>query len=357
MPLNPLSDDPPEKAAAEPISLKASVSSIIKANPVAHVGPLVLAALLFMRGGLTQTSVIVAAGLLFVPLTTTLWSVYRLKDQWIRFDTDRVFFATKGIEHNYNLGDLVSIRCPTAAQRRFLDFVQLRFKSGPMVHFSNYSASFEEAKDQFVKLLTRSKITDECITLGDCDFRAYVPTASGSEDARRRSQPAIASATSTEPACIAPRVDRLFATLIDLGICYGAILLWNWAANMQWVPHFRDLFGQNRLPILLEPLVLLVIAYLLVNGYLLAARGQTMGKWLLGIQIVDFHTNELISMRRIIMQRFIPVPLALAAAMIVLPRFIGLLWLLLLIDVAPIFREEQRCIHDMLAVSKVVKCR
>ena len=49
-----------------------------------------------------------------------------------------------------------------------------------------------------------------------------------------------------------------------------------------------------------------------LNGYWLATRGQSIGKWLLGIQIVDAETNELLSIRRFVVQRVIRVFLVMA---------------------------------------------
>ena len=104
---------------------------------------------------------------------------------------------------------------------------------------------------------------------------------------------------------------------------------------------------------MLVQLIAAAITYLVLNGYLLATRGQSIGKWLLGIQIVDADTNELLSIRRIVMQRVIPVFLLPVPGIVTGIPPIGIL--LVLIDIAPIFREEPRCVHDMLAGSKVIR--
>ncbi|MCR9279503.1 MAG: RDD family protein [Pseudomonadaceae bacterium] len=88
--------------------------------------------------------------------------------------------------------------------------------------------------------------------------------------------------------------------------------------------------------------------YLLINGSLLASEGQTVGKKMLGIRAVDAETGELMPMSRVFGLRF-----ALFAAASQIP-YVGYLWL---VNVLFIFGDERRCVHDLIAKSKVVVVR
>jgi uncharacterized RDD family membrane protein YckC len=87
------------------------------------------------------------------------------------------------------------------------------------------------------------------------------------------------------------------------------------------------------------------MVYPLVHGWLLKTRGQTVGKWLLGIRIVRTDSSPA-GLARLLLLRWLPVCLA------------GLLpygaWVPLL-DVLLIFRASRRCLHDQLAGTVVIR--
>ncbi|AYC33231.1 RDD family protein [Pseudomonas cavernae] len=86
-------------------------------------------------------------------------------------------------------------------------------------------------------------------------------------------------------------------------------------------------------------------AFLLVNGLLLKRYGQTVGKRLLKLAIVDLDGNT---------PAFLPMYLKrylLWGAIVYVP-VIG--WLLVLIDCLFIFRGDRRCLHDLTASTRVV---
>lgn len=89
--------------------------------------------------------------------------------------------------------------------------------------------------------------------------------------------------------------------------------------------------------------------FLLVNGYLLATRGQSVGKAAVGTRIVSADDGRLVPFGRIVLLRQLP------------PAFVGLLpfpyVILSLIDPLFIFRQDRRCIHDLIAGTKVVRAR
>ena len=97
-------------------------------------------------------------------------------------------------------------------------------------------------------------------------------------------------------------------------------------------------------------LVLAIISYLLLNGYLLWKRGQTVGKRLLNIAVVS-HSVENITpapLWNLILVRawFFP-----ALYMIIIPPYL----LLPVLDLAFIFGKSRRCLHDLVCRTEVVR--
>ena len=90
-----------------------------------------------------------------------------------------------------------------------------------------------------------------------------------------------------------------------------------------------------------------VVVYGVINGRLLATRGQTVGKKLVGVRIVDAPTRQIVGvwksfgLRVAVIQAITAVPL------------VGALFGLL--DVLFIFGERRRCLHDLLAGTVVVE--
>jgi len=89
-----------------------------------------------------------------------------------------------------------------------------------------------------------------------------------------------------------------------------------------------------------------IALYIAINGYFLAKNGQTIGKLALGIKIV--RTNrEKASFGRLIGLRYLTISIVSNIP------FIG--FLIALVDVLLIFREEKNCLHDDIADTRVVK--
>ena len=89
------------------------------------------------------------------------------------------------------------------------------------------------------------------------------------------------------------------------------------------------------------------VVYLLLHGYFLATRGQTIGKMLVGVRIVEFDTGELVSLVKLIGLRDLPITI-----ISMIPCIGGIV---ALVDILMIFGAEQRCLHDLIAGTKVVK--
>ncbi|MDG2220403.1 MAG: RDD family protein [Rubripirellula sp.] len=87
--------------------------------------------------------------------------------------------------------------------------------------------------------------------------------------------------------------------------------------------------------------------FLALQGYLLATRGQTIGKMLVGIRIVDYTSGETVPFAKLIGLRYLP--LWIVTIIPFLGNFI------VLIDTLAIFTSERRCLHDLIAGTKVVE--
>lgn len=84
---------------------------------------------------------------------------------------------------------------------------------------------------------------------------------------------------------------------------------------------------------------------LVVQGYFLATRAQTLGKMALKIKIVTLDGNNA-DLKRIVLLRILPVTLVSA-----IPVIGGVLSMA---DPLFIFRDDHRCIHDHIAGTRVV---
>ncbi|MEO7243210.1 MAG: RDD family protein [Variovorax sp.] len=145
------------------------------------------------------------------------------------------------------------------------------------------------------------------------------------------------------PSTLASRWTRLFAVIID-GLLSAGILwlvavvtpinVWAPPADGNvWMPRFGNI------------LVGLLIFFVL-QGYLLAVRGQTIGKFLLKTRIVRPDDSR-VSVGRIFGLRY-GVPFFFNAFPIVGFAFA-------VIDAVFIFRESRRCLHDSIADTIVVR--
>lgn len=86
--------------------------------------------------------------------------------------------------------------------------------------------------------------------------------------------------------------------------------------------------------------------FLILHGYLLATKGQTIGKMAMGTQIVDAQTGALVPLLPLFLKRNISIQL------LSLIPFVGNL--IALIDALMIFRASHKCLHDDIAGTKVI---
>jgi uncharacterized RDD family membrane protein YckC len=92
--------------------------------------------------------------------------------------------------------------------------------------------------------------------------------------------------------------------------------------------------------------VLGVVLVVVLNGYLIATSGQTIGKRVAGTRVVSVEDGRILSLGKYIGLRMIPV--SLIGLIPVVGTFLAL------IDPLLIFRSDRRCLHDLIAGTKVV---
>jgi uncharacterized RDD family membrane protein YckC len=92
---------------------------------------------------------------------------------------------------------------------------------------------------------------------------------------------------------------------------------------------------------------LAMLILLIVQIYLLVTRGQTIGKKIVKVKIVAFETGQNAGFTKVILLR------GFVNGLIGCVPVVGGIYSL--VDVLFIFRADRRCIHDLLAGTKVVK--
>lgn len=155
-----------------------------------------------------------------------------------------------------------------------------------------------------------------------------------------------------DPDELATRWSRFLAFLIDMAIILaifipvGIIVGLSGLLSLEESSRFED--------IAFESFAMLV--FLAINYHLLVARGQTIGKWILGIQAVDRATGRLMPMRRVVLVRNLwYLPFA-AIGYLMSSEWADLFGgAVFLVDAFAIFTPSRRCLHDYFAGSNVVR--
>ena len=145
---------------------------------------------------------------------------------------------------------------------------------------------------------------------------------------------------------LAGRGRRLGAYMIDViiaGIVLVAVAYFNpGPLGITMLDLMRDATQQMST----EANIAFLIIFMAINSYLLLTKGQTLGKWMLGIRIVDAESNGAATAVKLLGLRYVLVMLVA-----VIPLIGGLLGV---VDFLFIFREDRRCVHDLIAGTKVV---
>ncbi len=145
------------------------------------------------------------------------------------------------------------------------------------------------------------------------------------------------------PGILAARGTRLGAALIDVVL---AVLAFGVLALMTPINIFKPSLGSSGIWLMMvQNLVIGFVLFLVIHGYLLATRGQTVGKKLLKIRIVRSDGSQA-SFARLVGLRY------LTTSILASIPFVGGIYGL--VDSVLIFRESRRCLHDNIADTIVV---
>lgn len=145
------------------------------------------------------------------------------------------------------------------------------------------------------------------------------------------------------PGQLAGRFWRLFAVIID-GIIVTAVLL-----PVYWYFHvWHDIWAGIRpsFGIIVISQAAWLVAFVVINFWLLEKRGQTVGKWYVGIAIVGLDGGRKGAVH-LLVYRCVP------ALLFPQVPYVGSLFTL--VDTLAIFGRERRCIHDRIAGTKVIE--
>ena len=130
---------------------------------------------------------------------------------------------------------------------------------------------------------------------------------------------------------LASRFVRLVATGIDavLVIAFALLLLLVTGA-LETAEDYAHYPGMRILGLGLA-------SYLILNGWLLWSRGQTLGKLIFGIAMVKSGTRQIVPLWKSLLLR--------GPVFLILP----------IIDELPVFTKQRKCIHDWVAGTQVIK--
>lgn len=138
---------------------------------------------------------------------------------------------------------------------------------------------------------------------------------------------------------LAERSQRFFAAMLDGLLLMGIyVMLLSSDDPMATVDSQQMVMEQ----------VAMIMVYFAINGYLLIRYGQSIGKRLLNIRIVDISGKpatftQIIGIRELLFMGLTSLPT------------MGLL--IAVIDVLLIFKQDRRCMHDLFAGTKVIRVR
>lgn len=151
----------------------------------------------------------------------------------------------------------------------------------------------------------------------------------------------------------ATRLSRLLAQILDFLILYIPMSV---AANLlgvtaDMIQGIEEFFATEEIPAQLvtssyQIILIHVVLYLLINSYFLWYQGQTLGKKIMKIAIVD-SSQRVPSFTKLVALRYLPFKFFSAAPVPAL----SIVWIL---NFLFIFRQDQRCLHDLLAGTYVI---
>ena len=140
---------------------------------------------------------------------------------------------------------------------------------------------------------------------------------------------------------LATRSDRFWASIID-----GMVLMVFNLPVLYFLGFLRRFEkGDFSTANLLSAALTGIVVYVAVNGWLLARNGQTVGKHLRKIRIVSTSGGPVPFWRLLLLRQ---IPVQILGSIPILGRFA------VFVDIMFIFRQDHRCIHDLVAGTRVV---
>ena len=173
----------------------------------------------------------------------------------------------------------------------------------------------------------------------------------------------------------AGRFRRLLASLFDTLVLIVVFVFFAFRGDIGYTSFIMAL--SNELPVIVEWTLWFTAIFFVINGVPLFTRGQTVGKWMLGLHIVDSETGHRPALEKLILYRYVVFILlanlvswfyipdtVVSATLPVIGQitlegipwpFPGTLLWVPVVDAAFIFGASRRCLHDRLAGTIVVR--
>lgn len=171
------------------------------------------------------------------------------------------------------------------------------------------------------------------------------------QDAAPGAQPAVTTLRIKSGPRLAGRGIRLLAAIIDgiLSMLFALPGLVMLSARLVANGGRMPAFGTPAFDSTLSAMGVILVGWIIlmiIQCWLLATRGQTVGKKLMGIRIVRFSDDA--------NPGFVHAVLLRAVVVTILDNIPWLGLLFWLVDCCFIFREDRRCIHDLIADTRVI---
>ena len=141
---------------------------------------------------------------------------------------------------------------------------------------------------------------------------------------------------------LASRWSRFWAVFID------SLIAITYTIPVLWYTDFGDRIMSSGVWFPLESFLFMIygwVMYILFHGYLLHTKGQTIGKYIFDIAIVDT-SGHYLGLPQLFTKRFLPI--AIATFIPLVGNYVAI------IDGLFIFRKDKRCIHDLIAGTQVI---
>jgi uncharacterized RDD family membrane protein YckC len=203
----------------------------------------------------------------------------------------------------------------------------------------------------------RAAGSDDWLTLGD--FSEFNPQAL---------PPVMASAPDLEPApavetlVAAGRGARIGAALFNAFLYFLCTIPGSLKISRKLVEQYPEIaqgtmppLGELDLTIVMEGVLWVwagLGAGILLQAFLLTLRGQNLGKMIFGLRVVRAEDDQPAGFVRGTLLRFL-IPVMIVIVLNMFTAVVGFLFLL--VDLAFMARDDGRCLHDLMAGTRVVK--